>query len=241
MAAKLKSITKQIPWYLLLKAALLGLVRFFGAPYDFGPGAFLFAAVALLLYFVPLFRPKATAVPFAAVLALGLLLPGGATSAIAVFLLAALLFGLKDLDIVDRTTAYELFVILVLFAAALGFFRAVPHWGAAKGIAGMAGIAFLAFLLGRRIPWEDNETRSSRPHVPALLSSLLLFELGMALLFAPIDFLSQACILFAFGVFAVNFMERAHTRGFGGRFLLHAFGIFVLVAGFALTLTSWKI
>ncbi len=232
MEEKLKSITKRTPWSSLLRGLVLGLAHYALAPFDFGSGALFFVVIAFAFYLIPFFRPKATRMPFFAALILALLLSQGILAAGAVVLLFALLFALKDLEVVDRAFAYEIFVFLALFASALQFFRAVPHWGSPLGIGGALGIGALFYVLSRRMSWRDDGEVRAHATLDAFVSAAILFEVSMAILFLPIDFISQACLLFTLELFGVIFVETRRLRHIGA---------FLIVIGIILSISSWKL
>jgi hypothetical protein len=224
----------------LLRAVVLGALRFALAPMSWG-GGIAFVAAATFLYFVPIFRPRVLLWPFLATVVLGLSLPPGVLSALALAILFALLFGIKDLEIVGRRTAYELFVFFSLFVASLGFFRAAPHWAAGVGFIGALAVSMLFFVLASLLPWQGWPREHRHSASPVFLGAAMMFELAMTLLFLPIDFISQGCILFMFGVFLALIVERVREGNVAGRFLVSAFGIFILATGFVLVLSTWKI
>src|SRR5689334_4150926 len=110
MAEKLKLIIRRIPWSLLLKAVALALLWAFGKA-SLAAGAVtpfvLFVVIACAAYILPLFRPRAMAVPFFCALVLGFFVPFSALATLAFALIFFLILGIKDLVLVNRETAYE--------------------------------------------------------------------------------------------------------------------------------------
>ena len=224
----------------LFRAAFVGILWLFSVPHGGGGGAVLFAFVTLILYFLPFFRPAALLPQFGALFALSFFLSSSGINAIFLAILSFLLFGIKNLDIIERDVAYEMLVFLTLFLAAENILRTVPHWGTLVGTLSALSYAILFWVFARALPWEDGVKRERNKFLPVLLS-FLAFELAMVLLFLPIEFISAACILFLFSVFSCFFLER-HAEGRStAAYLLKTFGAFALAAGFILVLSSWKI
>src|SRR5580693_6484847 len=121
MVEKLRSITKPIPWSLLLKplavAAAWLLLPWWG-----------FLVVAAYCYFFPFFRPAAVGRAFFVFLLLGILIPPGFFQAVGVAIVFLLILGIKDLVIVKRKAAYGMLVFLLSFGGSLLLFARFPSW-----------------------------------------------------------------------------------------------------------------
>src|ERR1700735_5015882 len=117
MEEKLKSISKQIHWSLLAKAAIFALGWFF-LPF------WLFLLLALYLYFFPFFQSrKLLGAPFLGLLALTFIGPASFFMAIVFGLLFYYLLLIKDLVLIDRKAAYELFAFVLLFFFLRSFYE----------------------------------------------------------------------------------------------------------------------
>src|SRR5882724_5769539 len=121
MAAKLKSITGRIHWFLLAKAAI------FGFGWLVLP-AWLFFALAAGLYFIPFFRPQKLLIPFLLVLGFALKAPVNFWAAIFLGCVFYCLLGIKDLVFIDRAAAYEVLVFLLAFLYIFAFFGVWNSW-----------------------------------------------------------------------------------------------------------------
>src|ERR1700722_12935955 len=108
MVEKLKSISKQIHWSLLARAALFALFWFF-LPF------WLFFLLALYLYFIPFFQERTLPVPFFILLLLTFIESPGIFFAVIFGLLFYYLLLIKNLVLIDRKSGYELFVLAITF------------------------------------------------------------------------------------------------------------------------------
>ncbi len=183
------------------------------------------------------------AAPFLCAIVLSFFVPASALGALAFFILFFLILGIKDLILVDRGTAYEALIFLLIFLAAVLTYAAAGPWDSFGNWATLFGVGAMAVLLLRKLPWQD-PPHERRPLAPVLVFGFLMFELALVLLFLSLDFLYQASILFLFGVFASYALVRLRLRQEGARpfqpFLYYFFA-FALAAGFILTLNSWRI
>jgi hypothetical protein len=192
MAAKLKSILKQIHWSSILRAAIFALAWFW-LPF------WLFLLIALYLYFVPLFQAGKLAIPFLALLFLCFIEPTGLIFAV---VFGALFYGIllvKDLILIDRRSAYEIVVLMLSFI----FFRAF-YLKFDKGIDGYALIssfliaAVFGLLLNAFVDCfkESISSTALLKRVAVLLSFVLMWQILIVGLFLPIDFVYQSVLAF---------------------------------------------
>jgi hypothetical protein len=243
MAAKLRSITKPIPWSLLLKAITLSVLWGLGkASLASGMAMpfWLFILFACAAYFLPLFRPRSLLVPFLCVMIFAISLPFSWLAALAFGAAFFLILGIKDLVLVDRETAYESLLFLLSFLAVVSTYRLGAAWGDANGWLAVLGASLLILLLLRKIPWQE-PPRERQDILPVIVFGFLALQLGLVLLFLPLDFLYQASILFLFAVFAVYSLIRIRRSEASFQMLLYYFLAFVLASGFILALNSWRI
>jgi hypothetical protein len=240
MEAKLESITKRIPWSLLLKATALAVLWSFAhVSQSLAVFSWLFLVVAIYYYLVPLFQPRVLSAPFIFALFFAITLPFGFLSALSVGAMFFLILGIKDLILVNREIAYETLFFLLSFLAIFETYQAatssISFW---NWVALILTGALVTFLI-RKLPWRESRRKYS--FWPAALFGTLVFELGLVLLFLPLDFLYQTAILFLFVIFSAYAM--LHLRGgeARARTLVYYFISFTLFAGFILALNTWKI
>src|SRR5258708_3672304 len=108
MAAKLKSISKQIHWSSVLKALVFALAWIW-FPFWF------FAILALGLYFIPFFQARRLAIPFLTLLILCYIQTPDMAFAIIFGVVFYETLLIKDLLLIDRRSAYELLVLALTF------------------------------------------------------------------------------------------------------------------------------
>ncbi len=243
MAEKLRSIIRPIPWSSLLKAAALGLLWYLTVASNlrFGTSFLIFAAGALIAYFVPPFRPRALLFPLSAALLLAAVLPRQGAAAFLLGCVFLLVLGIKDLAFLDRETAYEVLVFLFIFGGSWSFYYAVLNWISLL-TAGTGLLLFSLFFYGlaNALPWRDADGGS--PHAPeAALSAFLFLEAGASILFLPLDHLLQSLLLFAAGVFVAVMLAKLRGGQISERGLYYGFGILAIAAGFVLVFAGWGI
>ena len=237
MAAKLKSISKQIPWSLALKALSFG-VAWVALPYP------LFFVAALTLYFVPVFDSRRFLFPFAVAVALGWFLPENIFS----FLLLAVIFfvmrGVRDLVFVDRVQAYQILLLLFLVACASVFFGSV-HRVQGSALLLSALMAFVVWRLVRgffeyALAHGGIMSRYERvADIVPLLLSFFLFELTLVILALPLNSLSQLALFFL-GAAVGTDAAFDYVRGvLHEKRVVAAASIFVIAAFLILASNQW--
>lgn len=147
--------------------------------------------VAIYCYLVPFFRPLSLTPAFLMFLLMASATPPGFLRAICAVAILALIFGIKDLVIVNRKAAYQLLVLAMSFAGSLLLFNNFVAWSASGSFLSMALASILWFWLLRNVP-----ERQDASVLPTAIAALLLFEIGAVMFFLPINFFAQATLLF---------------------------------------------
>jgi len=237
MAARLKSISRQIHWSLLLKAAVFALAWFW-LPF------WLFFFVALYLYFVPLFQSRKLAVPFFVLLILSYAQPPSALFALVFGAIFYAIFLIKDLLVIDRRSAYELLVLALSFLLLRGFYmkfdEGIEGWALWYAFLAAAALALLvrSFLdaLSGEGPVEAHFRRREE-HMAGWFSFLLLAQTLIAGLFLPLDFIYQSALVFLVVVLLVELLQEHFSTGLSRTKILTTamtvFTLFVVVLGSA--------
>jgi hypothetical protein len=222
MVAKLKSITRQIHWSLLLKSGI------FAAAWLYLP-FWLFFPVALFCYFIPSLRAGKLAVLFFTLIVLCFVDPPGLFLACIFGALFYYLLLIKDLLIIDRTSARTLLVM------ALSFFLFREFY--ATGSAGMTGgILFYALLIAfifslmldnivlareaslhptilpGSLSRSSTDTFSSVRGIIGLFSFVLVFQCLVVGLFLPLDFIYQSVLIFLAAALIIDWVPN-HLLG----------------------------
>ena len=235
--AKLKLISRHIPWSLAAKS--LGLAcawAFLSFP--------LFLAVAAFLYCVPLFDARRFRFLFLVMLGIAWFVPANFLSFVLLAALFFILCGIRYLLFVDRVYAYELLVFVFCIALSFIFFS---HMDRIEGDV-MLGAAILAFVLFKLFQGffayahASGVVQSGHERAalifPALLS-FILFELALALLFLPIHIFSQTAFLFLAAVSGID-MALDYVRGVRDeRRVRIALSIFLSAAVLILLSNQW--
>jgi hypothetical protein len=209
MAEKLRSILKQTSWSSVLKAVIFG-VAWWAAPF------WLFIAIALYLYFIPISGTGKVSVPFFVLLLISFMQ--------APDILAAILFGtifyfillIRDLLIIDRRSAYEILMLVLSYLIVRSFFLNV---GGSLGlralfysliVAWAVSAMVSAFVKNASAVGEGMEAREVRAFQRMLgwLTFLLVWQLLLVGLFLPLDFLFQSAIVFLVAVIVINLVPQ---------------------------------
>lgn len=239
MAEKLKSISRQIHWFLLARAAVFAL-SWFIFPF------WLFLAVALYLYFVPLFQAGKLAVPFFGLLILTYIEPADAAYLLIFALFFYYLILIKDLLLIDRKGAYELLVLALSFF----FFRDFYERFGAAGISPIATwYAFLvaAFfgLLAKSFmnALKEPEAPPGKLPMPAgWLSFVVAWQFLLIGLFLPLSFTYQSVLMFFISILIIDLIPEYAATGklLREKILATSTAVFVLIA-IVLASARWTI
>lgn len=241
MAGKLEltSIAKRIHWPLLIKAAAFGF-SWFLLPF------WLFLAIGIYFYFMPLFRPKDLAFPFAALIFFAYTEERSLLLAILFAALFYLIIGVKDLILINRQSAKEILALLFALFLAVKFFSSADNWSGLS-VLGYSFVAsvfvfFLAKLFIRSDSASGNDEMAGKKTTIALLAaSFFIWQLFLSLVYLPLNFLYQSAI---FIVTATIFLELIsdHIRSaLTKRKILLQFSIFLVFAATILVSAQWAL
>jgi hypothetical protein len=227
MGVKLRSITKPIHWSLLLKpiavAAAWLILPWWG-----------FLVVAIYCYFVPFFRVSALSGPFLIFLFLSLVTPPGFPQAIYAAMILILIFGIKDLVIVNRKIAYEFLAFLLSFAGCLLLFYRFGTWALPFSFAALVFGSLLWLWLVRGAP-----ERQAMSSVVPPVAALVFFEIGAVIFVLPLSFFAQGALLFFGSALLFEFVTNAAS--FTKKQFLAWSGIYAVLAFLSVLLVPWKI
>jgi hypothetical protein len=195
MEEKLKSISGRIPWSLLLRAVAFG-VGWLILPF----WAFLILAVGI--YFLPVFQVWKLFFPFILTLILAFLVPSGLWAALFLSALFFFILGVKDLVLIDRTAAFRFLLYIFLFIAFFYSFSRFDYGLTAASFFWFFALSLLfSFLLGNFFVYSRLGTEKKRFRSVALaLLGMILFELSLAVLFLPLNFLTATILVFTAAV-----------------------------------------
>lgn len=199
MVAKLRSITRQIHWSLLIRSVAFA-VGWFYLPF------WLFFLVALYCYFVPFSEAGKLAVPFFALLVVCLLSGPGVFMAVILGALFYYLLLIKDLLVIDRKSAQALLTMALSFLLFREFYISFTKGpqGAALFAAFFISVVF-ALLLDSLVqahadPLPDRNLRRAA----GLAAFLVIAQCLIAGLFLPLDFIYQSIVVFLLGAILID-------------------------------------
>ncbi len=187
--------------------------------------SWLFIIIALFLFFAPPAQAGTVIVPFLVLLGLALFTPGG-------FLLAAV-FGIlfwyilliKELYLIDRKTAYEIlsfvlvFLVFRLFYNRLGGGADAATFFFALLAALVTGMLFSSFVaafmpdIHREGSGKSYSAARRLRRVTSATIAFLVFEVLLAGLFLPLNFIYQTAVTFLIALFLMDLAARHLLEG----------------------------
>lgn len=237
MEAKFASTLRKIPWSLAGKAAL------FAAAWAMLPWGF-FALTALALYFYPLFRPRATAAPFAILMALTVLSPPGLLAAFYFGAIFFLILGIKDFVFVRRDAAYEILAMSLFTLAALQYFaRASAYPLAMRSLLAVVPTASFFILEQCQCTQPPRLPRGDRGQRLLVFgtSSMLLLEILIAVSMIPVTPFFATALSFAAAI-ALFELAQMHLASILSRRTIAARALFSFSsAALILGLAEWSL
>ena len=204
MATKLKSTIRRIPWSLVLRAGIFGF-GWFLLPYE------IFFLGALYLYFIPMFQPRKLALPFFLLLLFSYIETPSLWSAILMSAAFYLVLGVKDLILIDRVSAYELLILLIVFLGGFQLFSSLDSSVGAYGLLVPIIWSGVFFFLFRNFLYYPEDSPSffggvlrERGIWVGAIASFLFWQYLLFLLVLPLNFFYQTALLF---IVALLFFE----------------------------------
>ncbi len=236
MVEKLKSITKQIPWSLLLKPIVFG-VAWFVAP------LWVSIVSAVLLYSVPFFTTGGTLLQFSILLVLAAFLPGTVMNAVGLGIVFALIIGIQELIFAYRIRAYEVITVMILFLVGFAVFSYAVHTDEQIPYIYLVGTSILLFLLFRdtlrRYIAAANDGVMNHSGFLSGLITLFLFESMVILLLLPLTMFAETALFLLLGTLLLD-QASDYLRGtMTSARTVFAAVLFFLVLGSVFAFTPW--
>lgn len=241
MVEKLKSISRQIPWFLAVKAFGLGLAWYF-LPF------WIFILAAFYFYLRPFYKPMKFIVPFTGFLvltspifferSLGMALLGG--------IFFFIILGVKDLIFVGRRHGFEVAVLFVSFLLFLVFFSRFEEWGADMVLWSLAVFAVFFLLLKNLVDYNDSLgsdqiEKGANGLIYIFFSTFVLWQLSWVLFSMPISLVYKTALLFVTS-FVFSEINIAYLQGsLSKRKILGNFSLVFIAFVLALTSNNWML
>lgn len=241
MATKLKSISRQIPWFLTGKAFAF-FAGWFILPF------WLFIIFASYLYFVPFFHASIFLPAFLGILGLSFF---GIHNLWFAFILGALFFillGIKEFFFIDREAAYETFILLLIFGGLIRFFSYFSEWdsGAALWWSLVFPIFFFWLTLRMLQYFDHHSSRETKEEhefgkrkIIIGVAAFLFWESILAVLFLPVGFFYQSALAFFIAAIllemGVDYLDRTLER----RRILISFTFLFVCTIFIFAASEW--
>ena len=241
MEAKLRSISRSIPWFLIFKAAI------FGATWLFLP-FWLFLLIALYLYFFPPFQIFRLGFPFLLTTLSAAVIQRSLVVGAFLGLIFYLILGIKDLIFIKRVLAYKVMTAALVFLVVSDFFHRFSSWGSLSVTFWSLVLAAIFFLLIKNLvnyeefssPRTVRVGRSEKLLTFGILG-LLVLELAFLLLFLPFSFYYQIAFFSAF-IFVIPTLTLDYLQGLHlpGKIIIGLSFLFVFIV-FIMASTEWSI
>ncbi len=197
MEARLKSISKRIPWSLLARTLVFALAWWI---LPFG----LFLVVAGYFYLVPFFKPLRFLLPFLALLVL--ISPLFFNKSLWVIALGSAVFfiiqGVRELLFVHRKSVYKVAYFILLFLLFLAFFSNFQNrtgWLAVfeSGLVALVFFLLLKHLSGYEdLPEEVKKVGRRKEFLVQGLAAFFMWQLVWVLIFLPLNYIYQSMLGF---------------------------------------------
>lgn len=154
----------------------------------------------LALYFIPLFQPFKFFFPFLVFFFSAYFLPHDTWNGLLLTASFFLLLGIKNLEFLNRRTAYQSFVLLLIFSEYFFAFRQLGNWGNFWAFAILAVPAAVFFFLARGASElicgvEAKADKRLRVAVWGV-AAFLIWQIAIIMLFLPLNPAHQVALLF---------------------------------------------
>ncbi|MEK9180038.1 MAG: hypothetical protein AAB897_01330 [Patescibacteria group bacterium] len=239
MVRRLGSISGKIHLPLAAKSAAYALAWFY-LPF------WAFLILALYFYFVPLFHPGRTALPFAILLFFAAVEAANIWLAILFAAIFYLIIGVKDLVLIKREEASEVLSLTLIFLLAIKFFSSVDRWDDARAIFYSlilsAVFFFLAksFVIGGKFSGAGEQNFRERSIALAALS-FYISQILLVLTFLPLNFLYQSAIFIVAAAISLELVYDHFSLRLDRRRLLLQFSIFFVFMAVILGSAQWTL
>jgi hypothetical protein len=210
----------------------------FGVAWYFLP-TWLFACVALVLYFVPFFQTSVFLSAFVGLLVLAAWAPAGILYGILLAMLFGWLLSIKDLMFIDRRVSYEMLVFTVSFFLLHQFYSS---FGTLDGFA-LLGAFFVAALLGwmvRTLLLSFNDGTKPEAWVAFRLVGIVAWQAITICLFLPLDAIYQSVVAFLLIVPVVDIFSDYLFHGFSRQKIFITSGFAFTLLTLVLVSAAWK-
>lgn len=236
MVAKLKLITNQIHWSLLVKSLIVAFGWIF-LPF------WLFLLISLFFYFYPPFQSLLFFLPFLVFLFLAKILTVNIFSFLLLIVLFYLILGIKDLIIINRFLAYQIFIYLLIFTCAFLFFLNFNSGLNLQIIFYGFLLALLYFLFFKNINLFgiENNYDFKKYKISLALFSLFLFELILILNFLPFSFYFKTLIFAMVIILGYEIILNYVLAQINKNFLIGISLIFIILFIFTLLFNNWSL
>ncbi len=240
MVARLRSISKTIPWWLTLKTTLVA-AAWLWLPF------WLFVVLAAGFYLFPLFEPLRFALPFLLLLISAAFLPVMFGTALILGAMYFLLLGIKDLILIHRFPAYESLLFTLYLLLFLNFFARFDRPDAAGAFLASLGVALAVSLLlwGFFRYGEASAGLELWPRRRLALTlglvGFLLWQWLLVLLFLPLNFYFQTALLFLGAVSATELVFEYRQGSLSRRRALVHFSTALIFFAVILAANTWKV
>ena len=239
MEAKLKLITDKIHWFLIFKTLILSLIW---AIFPF----WIFLLTFLLFYFIPVFRPGSMFFSFLIFIFIANFLPFSFWNFLIIFALIFLIFGIKDLIIINRVFAYEFLGFLSFLVLVLSFFEKFGKYIQIQGIFYSFVLILIYFLFFKKIIhpeiiFLDQNLDLKKFKLFLAVFSFFLWQIILVLNILPLNFYLQTALLILFASIGFEFILNYFIFKITSKKILSSIITFLVFFIFILFLNKWSL
>lgn len=234
MERKLKLIIKKIHWSLAVKSLFLSLSSLI-LPF------FLFCFLALLIYFIPLFRPLSLIFQFLIFIFIIHFFYGSFWGCFIIFLAIYLILGVKDLIIIERKIAYEFLGYLLFSVLTLKFFQNIKLEGQFLNLLFSLSLPlFFILFFKNNIFYNDNKNYKIKVFkIGISILAFFIWQFILILNFLPLNFYLQTAILILITVSGFNFIFNYSFSKLDKKIIVVNLFIFIFLFSLILFLNHW--
>jgi len=239
MEVKLKLITDKIHWFLIFKTLVLSLIW---AIFPF----WIFLPIFLLFYFIPIFRPGSMFFPLLIFIFIANFLPFSFLNFLIIFTMIFLIFGIKDLIIINRVFAYEFLGLLSFLILFLGFFEKFGKYIQIQGIFYSFVLILIYFLFFKKnidteIIFLNQNLDIRKFKIFLAIFSFFLWQIFLILNILPLNFYLQTALLILFASIGFEFILNYFIFKISHKNILFYIITFSMFFIFILILNKWSL
>lgn len=235
MVQKLKLIIKKIHWSLAVKSLFLAFSSLI-LPF------WLFCFLALLIYFIPIFRPYSLFFQFLIFLLVARFFYGSFLGWLIIFVSFYLIVGIKDLIIIKRQLMYEFLGYLFFGILTFKFFE---NFGLGMDVIsiflGLFLSLFFVLFFKNEIFYGNKEIGIKLFKIGILVLGFFMWQLILILIFLPLTSHLQTAVLILTSILSFNFLLNYSFYELNNKFIIFNLLVFIILLSLILFSNHWAL